>query len=417
MTSFGRKLNPSRRLRQSLGVKGIRQTVVVTNNPSTIDQNQQLLIRFPNLGADDVIVPGSARLAFRITLNSDDDPNRTLKDNVGRVIVKKTTIRMDGNEIMSIEDSDIFYRYGDFWLTKNQRMNAVYQGIDLTKDRNVTRLRIGAENKDESKLDDLAIANAYGNRFCIPLDFELLESHMPFYQSGLIGRLEYELTFNSYSNVIKSTDVKATYTIEGISLEFEKVTHPELARMVSQQYSGRLAVLYDRVLRHRKISLNKQDTIWNINMNIPAKSMKGILILFDGYYNPKINKVEMTVEGNPNQLYSQGMLAYQQWDEIKKFFGMQKRDPDVQKVLKDLELSDVTVGDYLTKHYALWLDMRTTDDDSLHGSGRRIENASEGVTLQISKKAESEGVLNAYIFVIMDAQLNIEDGKFAEAIY
>ena len=29
------------------------------------------------------------------------------------------------------------------------------------------------------------------------------------------------------------------------------------------------------------------------------------------YYNPKIEKVEVTIEGVPNQLYSQGMLAYQ----------------------------------------------------------------------------------------------------------
>ena len=41
------------------------------------------------------------------------------------------------------------------------------------------------------------------------------------------------------------------------------------------------------------------------------------------------------------------------------------------------------------------------------GTGRRIENASEGITLQIEKKAESDGALNAYIYLIMDAQLNI----------
>ena len=57
-SKFGRKLNPYRYLREPLGVKGVRQSVVITHNPSTIDQNQQLLIRFPNLGKDDVIVPG-----------------------------------------------------------------------------------------------------------------------------------------------------------------------------------------------------------------------------------------------------------------------------------------------------------------------------------------------------------------------
>ena len=52
--------------------------------------------------------------------------------------------------------------------------------------------------------------------------------------------------------------------------------------------------------------------------------MKGILMLFEDpsktntetYYNPKTIKVEMTIEGIPNQLFSQGMRAYQQWDEI-----------------------------------------------------------------------------------------------------
>ena len=63
-STYGRKLDPYRRLKSPLGIKGMRQSVVVTNNPSTIDQNQQLLVRFPNLGAHDVIVPGTARLAL-----------------------------------------------------------------------------------------------------------------------------------------------------------------------------------------------------------------------------------------------------------------------------------------------------------------------------------------------------------------
>ena len=82
-SKFGRKLNPYRSLREPLGVKGVRQSVVITSNPSSIDQNQQLLVRFPNLGKDDVIVPGTARLAFTITLNS-EDANRTVVQNRGR---------------------------------------------------------------------------------------------------------------------------------------------------------------------------------------------------------------------------------------------------------------------------------------------------------------------------------------------
>ena len=86
-STYGRTLNPYRRLREPLGVKGSRQSVIITNNPSTIDQNQQLLVRFPNLGPHDLIVPGTARLAFKIALDS-TDPNRTAVQNLGRAFIK-----------------------------------------------------------------------------------------------------------------------------------------------------------------------------------------------------------------------------------------------------------------------------------------------------------------------------------------
>jgi hypothetical protein len=428
-SAYGWKLNPHRRLREPLGEKGIRQTVVVTNNPSTIDQNQQLLVRFPNLGAKDVIVPGTARLAFRITLDSTDD-NRTVVNNLGRAVVKKTTIRISGNEVMSVDDSDVFGCYQDLWKTSGERGNAQYQGIDTSKDRNVTRLRVNAGDKKDDKVKESAIAKAYGNRFFIPLDFEFLESHMPFYQSAFGDRLEYELTFNDYSRVVRATgDANAKYSIEGIALEFEMVTNGGLASIIHNQYSARMSILYDRVLRHRKIVANKADTLWNINLNVPARAMKGVLMLFEepaaafarqteAFYNPQITKVEVTVEGIPNQLYAQGMRPYYFWEEARKLMaGGPKRHPMAALVAKELSLSACDLGKFLSEEFALWLDLRPTDDDGLHGNGRRIENASEGLTIQISKDAEAQGALNIYLYVIMDAQLNIENGRFVSAIY
>ena len=59
-----------------------------------------------------------------------------------------------------------------------------------------------------------------------------------------------------------------------------------------------------------------------------------------------------------------------------------------------LKLYDLSIGEYLTDKYALWLDFRTIDENALHGIGRRIENPLEGITLQIEKKAESAGALH-----------------------
>ena len=58
-------------------MKGTRQKVIVTRNPSEIDQAQELLVRFPNLGSDDIIIPGTANLSFSIELSSTADANRT----------------------------------------------------------------------------------------------------------------------------------------------------------------------------------------------------------------------------------------------------------------------------------------------------------------------------------------------------
>ena len=104
---YGNKLNPERSLRTVKGIKRTRQKVIVTHNPSTIGQNEQLLVRFPNLGSDDVIVPGTANLSFNIELTSTADPKRTLVSNIGRAIVKKLAVKFEGNEIFCIDDFDI----------------------------------------------------------------------------------------------------------------------------------------------------------------------------------------------------------------------------------------------------------------------------------------------------------------------
>ena len=102
------------------------------------------------------------------------------------------------------------------------------------------------------------------------------------------------------------------------------------------------------------------------------------------------------------------MRSFEQYDKTCKYFAEGKqRDNDANEIQKHLQLYNLSLGGYLVNKYALWLDFRTIDENELHRTGRRIENASEGITLQIEKKEESAGTLNAYIYLIVDAQLNI----------
>ena len=101
----------------------------------------------------------------------------------------------------------MFACYRDLWKTKSEKRNAIQQDIistdgDLTS--NCMKLRINAGDKDATNSQDKAIADTYGNKLIIPLDFELLDSVMPYYQVGLRNRLSYELKFNDYTPVIKS---------------------------------------------------------------------------------------------------------------------------------------------------------------------------------------------------------------------
>ena len=79
-------------LRMTRGIKEMRQKVIVMQNPSEIDQNQLLLVGFPNLGSDDVIM----NLPFNIKLPSMTELKRALVSNANRVLMKKLAFKFEG---------------------------------------------------------------------------------------------------------------------------------------------------------------------------------------------------------------------------------------------------------------------------------------------------------------------------------
>ena len=342
----GDKLNPQRSYRKGFALKGLRQHIIKTNNPSTIGPNALLTVRFPDLKENQVIFPSTTKLTLNISL-AGTDVNRTLVGNLGRNIIRKLVVKLEGNEIVSIDNHDILYSYYDCWKTATERRNAIFQGI-MEADMEAIRHRINATNKTKDAKDQ-TVASIYDNRFCIPLDFEILESSLPLYQYGLGSHLTYELTFSDYSDVIKSTDPDTTYTISSINLEFDTIINASLASQIRTKYM-KCSILYDRIHRARIMQLDKSDTSFSVDINSPSKSLKGVLLIFmkersatkftcdtKEFYNPKITKVEVTVEGVPNELYAQNMEYRHQYDEIVKRFA-EGRLKEAGAIQKDLQL-------------------------------------------------------------------------------
>ena len=110
-------------------------------------------------------------------------------------------------------------------------------------------------------------------------------------------------------------------------MEFDKVEDKGFARLIKSELSN-MSLPYDRVLRHRVIPFKKSDTMWNIQVNVPSESLKALALIFvdsakrkaysvdpEHFYNPLISKVNITVEGEPNQLYTHGITPKDMYDE------------------------------------------------------------------------------------------------------
>ena len=121
----GDKLNPQTSYRKEFTLKGIRQHIIKTNNPSTIGPDELLTVHFPDLKENQVIIPETTN---NISLPG-TDANRTLVGNLGRNIIRKLVVKLEGNEIISTDDYDILYSYYDCWKSTTKRCSAVFQGI------------------------------------------------------------------------------------------------------------------------------------------------------------------------------------------------------------------------------------------------------------------------------------------------
>ena len=167
----GDKLNPQRSYRKGFALKGLHQHIIKTNNPSTIGPNELLTVRFPDLKENQLIIPSTTKLTFNISLVG-RDVNRTLVKNLGRNIIRKLVVKLEGNEIISIDDYDVLYLYYDCWKCKTERLNAVFQGVVEAdgQSENTIKHQINATDKANNAKDQI-VASIFDNRFLHSIGF------------------------------------------------------------------------------------------------------------------------------------------------------------------------------------------------------------------------------------------------------
>ena len=107
------------------------------------------------------------------------------------------------------------------------------------------KLQINAGDKDATNAQDVAIANVHGNKFIIPLNVEMLDSTIPYYQSGPGNKLCYEITITIKSSYQKTRRQVRNF---GHILRIRDCYPP---RRVSDEKQN-MALPYDRILRHNR---------------------------------------------------------------------------------------------------------------------------------------------------------------------
>ena len=133
--------------------------------------------------------------------------------------------------------------------------------------------------------------------------------------------------------------------------------------------------------------------------NLSVRSLQGLLLLFldkcddfanknEEFYNPSIKKILITINGMPHDLFTAGLKVRGICPELSKYFYK--------------ENSNVTWEEFLPTKFGLWIDIRSSTNNALHGSGMTVEKGD--VLLQIEKAPEtSGGDLMCYVFSLEDA--------------
>ena len=87
-----------------------------------------LTVEFPRLGKNDVIVPGTSRLSFKVNLSStgeNADANRTIVNNLGRAIINKLEVELEGQSVFTLDDADMSMCYISGKRLKKEKMPCI----------------------------------------------------------------------------------------------------------------------------------------------------------------------------------------------------------------------------------------------------------------------------------------------------
>ena len=413
--SVSHDLSPRRSSKTLRAMKAPYSVKRITFNPSEANPGKRLEVRVPKLNKNEVLVPSSLALRFDIDL-SGGHANNYLVQNVSCALVSQQVVKFGGAVLDDIMDYDIYKIFTDLFLPEETRRNMVAEGI---QGKILSQIRSGTGDKPTTGVDaENKLEKVYDKKYRINLDHQIMTDHGVFYPQAMYTNLVFEIVLAPADQVVKGSDAaKLKYKLTNIQLEYEMIPSEALANEVTSVYESGKEILYDHVSRRSVVRFDTSTELMNIKVDSQRRSMKGILLLFVTPYNagardseeyvfPDIKKVQVTINGSPNMLYNSGIEAEDAWRQASRFFMKQKHKPQHMTLQKF----------YAKDKFGLLIDLRSMASQEMHGSGTRLVNTTDGVQLEI-KRTTGKGPFNCHIFVISDAQFNIQNRQLDSVMY
>ena len=295
-------------------------------------------------------------------------------------------------------------------LNPNQCITRNRQSYGIANE-NVRKLISGDDSADKSaKTDGVLDSTIAGmcERMKIPLG-KILCDHGTRHTACAISSTK-SLYQNACEKIrtAQTNEAIGNYTLTNMRLEYELIESEHLAKDVKGTYAVGRSLGYDYATLLKILPWSKNGTREVIDINIPRKSMKAVVLLFtkkdagdsEEFVFPNLTRINVTVEGNPNDIYSEGLPRNATWyRKAVRFFTNTECE-------KYLGTNSVSRRKYYTDKFACVIDFRTVDDDTVSGSGRKLVGTQAGILLEIERETTTAD-MSCHVFVIADSLINI----------
>ena len=365
-------------------------------------------VSIPALNANECIVPDTMALSFKF---NNSNTKSWFLNNLGRLLIDRLSIKVQGVEVYQNTGESILEVYKDLWRSDDDRENRQNYGI---ANENVRKLISGDDSTNKAaKTDgvlDVTIADMC-DRMKIPLGKILCDNgpYAPYDMCDFV----YDIRLPKSGKIMKAqaNEKTGTYRLTDLQLEYEVIKSEGLAASVRETYNTKRSFPYNYSTLLKTLPWAKGNTREVIDINIPRRSMKAVVLLFtekgagdsEHFPFPNLTQVDVTVEGNPNDIYSRGLAKRDMYREAVRFFN----SDDCEKYLGTTCISR---RKYYTDKFACVIDFRTINDNTISGSGRRLIGTQAGILLEIEKEVTTSD-LSCHVFVIADGTIDINGTK------